>query len=377
MRKHFGLSLGLVVAGLLGARVVGAQTAQYGLIVNAFAGGATTVCAAATDSVGDGCPALQSTMVTPYIGSSDAVGNYYVSDQGTAANTARVRKVDVRTGIITTVAGGAATVCSAATNTIGDGCPATQATLAAVRSTVFDAAGDMYIADTSDSVVRFVDAKTGIISTVVGTGAAAGAGSTFTTSGMAASKAVLGNVIGMALDKSGNLYLSFSNIYYVLMAVAVNGKVTPSSLVYIVAGNGTKGEVEGAGTVAEFNSARGLGIDLAGNLYLADYSNNRVRKITSPFVAGVLSLGTVVVSTVAGNGTAGSTGDGMAATTAEIDAPESVLADAQGNLYIATVGSGNGYIRKVTAAGIIFDGGVQGHVWEYGRWSGRRWRRLR
>src|ERR1700728_1878622 len=101
------------------------QNLQCVPVITTSAGGATTVCAAATDAFGDGCPATQATLASPHISDTDAAGNLYITD--TTNNI--VRRVDATTGIITLFAGGATTVCAAKTDTVGDGCLATQATL--------------------------------------------------------------------------------------------------------------------------------------------------------------------------------------------------------------------------------------------------------
>jgi hypothetical protein len=341
----------MVAAGsLLVAGLAGAQNAQYQPVINAFAGGATAVCAAATDAIGDGCPATQSIVNTPYSGASDAAGNYYFPDLvSSSANSSRIRRVDARTGIITTVAGGATAVCAAATNTIGDGCPATQAFLYGTRAVAFNPRGDMYIADTSNSSVRMVDATTGIITTVLGTGVA-GNGPFNNTTGTAGSATKVSNVIGIAFDQAGNLYVSQSNQYYVLLELAgSNGQVTASSKVYTLAGTGSKGFLDGPSSTAQLNSARGIALDLQGNVYLADTSNYRVRKITTPFVAGVLTLSASVTSTVAGNGGTGSTGDGGPATAAQIGNVETVAVDAYGNVYEQQASSPYSFVRRIDA----------------------------
>ena len=111
-----------------------------------------------------------------------------------------------------------------------------------------------------------------------------------------------------------------------------------------IAGNGTAGYSgdSGPATAAELSSPYGIAIDNAGNLYFADTANNRVRKVAS---------GTGIISTIAGNGTAGYAGDGGPATNAELQSPAGVVLDSAGDLYIAD--QGNNVVRKVSASGTI------------------------
>ncbi len=138
---------------------------------------------------------------------------------------------------------------------------------------------------------------------------------------------------GIVLDAQGNIYVSdsFNNRIR---------KITPGGVVTTVAGNGVAGYYDGPAATAEFYGPQGLAVDAHGNIFVADYGNNVIRKITP---AGV-------VSTVAGNTTAGYV-DGVATTLAEFNSPAGVAVDAQGNLYVAD--HNNNMIRKVTAAGVV------------------------
>jgi uncharacterized protein (TIGR03437 family) len=227
-------------------------------------------------------------------------------------------------GVITTVAG-------ANLGSFGDGVPATGAVLSAAGLAV-DNVGNLYIADTSTSRIRKVS-PSGIINTLAGN-------STFGYSGDGgpAISAQLNYPAGLAGDSVGNLYVADSG----------NGrvrKVSPTGIITTVAGNGTCCNSLGDGgpaTSAQLNGPVSVAIDGTGNLYIADSGNYRVRKV-SP---------TGIITTVAGNGTCcGNFGDGGPATSAQLDVPESVAVDSTGNLYIAD--SGNYRVRKVSRSGEI------------------------
>jgi trimeric autotransporter adhesin len=138
--------------------------------------------------------------------------------------------------------------------------------------------------------------------------------------------------MGVAVDSAGNLYIADRENNRIR-------KVTAAGIISTVAGNGAYGGHRGDGgpaTAALLRIPKGVAVDSAGNLYIADLGNNRICKITP---AGI-------ISTVAGNGTKGYSGDGSAATAAQLNRPIDVAVDSQGNLYIADLG--NNRIRKVT-----------------------------
>jgi sugar lactone lactonase YvrE len=171
----------------------------------------------------------------------------------------------------------------------------------------------------------------GVISTVAGNGTAG-----FSGDGGPATGAMLDEPFGIAVDGSGNLYIADYNNNRIR-------KVTPDGLISTVAGTGTEGYNGdgGAATSAELFHPYSVAVDGSGNLYIADSANNRIRKVTP---AGA-------ISTVAGNGTAGYSGDGGDATSAQLWVPLGVAVDSNGNLYIAD--NYNNTIRKVTSAGVI------------------------
>jgi uncharacterized repeat protein (TIGR03803 family) len=266
---------------------------------------------------GDGGPATKAELSSPEGLWVDASGNIYIADH----TNSRIRKVTASTGIITTVAGNGTTGYS------GDGGPATEAELCAPEDVTVDSAGNIYIADSCNSRIRKVTVSTGIITTVAGDGTAGYSGD-----GGAATKAELDDPIGVGLDTSGNIYIGdFSNNRV--------RKVTVSTgIITTVAGDGTNGYSGDGGpaTSAELSFPGGVEVDSAGNIYIADYGNSRIRKVNA--LNGD-------ISTIAGDGTAGYSGDGGAATAAELDIPPALALDSVTNIYVAD--RGNNRIRAV------------------------------
>ena len=227
---------------------------------------------------------------------------------------------------ITTLAG----IPPGASGFVGDGGPASAAKLKTPQSMVKDAAGNLYIADAGNFRVRKINTA-GIISTIAGTGTPG-----FSGDGGPATAAQLLTVTGICIDGAGNLYVADLGNQRVR-------KISTSGIITTVAGDGTVGYFGdgGAATSAQLNQPSDVAIDAAGNLYIADKANNRVRKVTSS--------GTI--TTYAGYASVGYSGDGGAATDAQLNSPTGVGIDGAGNLYIAD--QTNGRIRKVNTAGII------------------------
>jgi hypothetical protein len=231
---------------------------------------------------------------------------------------------NLATNIITTVAGNGSASFS------GDGGWATNASLADPYGVAFDAVGNLYISDAGHQRIRKVDTS-GIITTVAGNG-----GANFSGDGGAAIKAGLNSPWGVALDGVGNLYFA-DEVNQRIRKVGTNGIITT------VAGNGYEGFYGdgGAATSAELYFPQGVALDGSGNLYIGDISNGRVRKVDT----------NDIITTVAGNGSFGYSGDGGPATNAMLSQPSGVAVDAAGNLYIAD--AYNNHIRKVDTNGII------------------------
>ena len=259
---------------------------------------------------GDGGPAVAAQLDWPFDVALDGAGNLYIADW--LHN--RIRKVDAA-GVISTVAGGG--------SSLGDGGPATAAQLNFPEGVAPDGAGNLYIADTYNNRIRKVDAA-GVISTVAGGGSSLGDGGPATA-------ARLNFPVGVALDGSGNLYIADTDNNRIR-------KVDAAGVISTVAGDGTccySGD-GGPAVEAQLSGPSGVAVDAAGNLYIADTENERIRKVDA---AGV-------ISTVAGDGTHGFGGDGGAATAAQLRRPRGVAPDGAGNLYIAD--TWNDRIRRLT-----------------------------
>jgi uncharacterized protein (TIGR03437 family) len=267
---------------------------------------------------GDGSDATKAQLNSPTGIAVDASGNLYIAD----FLNLRVRKVS-SSGSISTVAGNGVLSFS------GDGGPALSAQMNGPLGVAADTAGNLYVADTGNNVVRKV-AKN-VITTIAGNGTAGSNGD-----GSAGPSAQLSSPMGLAVDASGNLYIADSQNAKVR-------RVSSTGVISTAAGNGTPGfgGDGAAATGAQLNTPLGVVVDAAGNLFIADFSNNRVRKVTP---AGT-------ISTVAGNGNSGYSGDGAPATNAQLNTPTGVALDAAGNLYIAD--AGNNVIRVVTPSGTI------------------------
>ncbi len=254
-----------------------------------------------------------------YAVAKDDSGNMYVLDQGNNC----IRKVNT-SGIVSTYAG---------TTTIGysgDGGYAKNAELNQPSGIATDAFGNLYIADEGNNRIRMVKKSTGIITTVAGRGL-----SGFKGDGGPADSAEISGPTGIAVDAAGNIYITDAANLRIRMVV--------SGTINTIAGKGIQGfSGDGAAAIyATFNKPAGIAIDNLGNIYIADVGNNRIRKINSS--------GTI--STFAGNGTPGFFGDGGYGSSAELNKPNAVAADAKGNVYIAD--RANNRVRMVNSSGVI------------------------
>ena len=326
---------------------------------------------------GDGGPAAQAQLNSPYGVALDAQGNLYIADLGNA----RVRRVGLD-GTIATAAGG-------------------DQSLSAPRNLVFDHGGNLYISDFNAARVLELSPQ-GLLTTVAGTGVAGAAGDNG-----AAMQAQLNHPAGLAFDPQGNLYIADSGNHLIRriklgIITSYARAATPTGLAFDPSGNlyvadtsggniavippsgvsaaipvaaldlsyssglglyaSTGNSVVAAGgkvpvtlagggnlahgdngpaTAARLNHPSGAAIDSSGNIYIADRDNHRIRE--------VLPGGNIV--TIAGTGTPGLSGDGGPATSAQLNTPSSVTMDSSGNLYIAD--TGNARVRKITPDGKI------------------------
>jgi len=275
---------------------------------------------------GDNGPATSAELYYPFDIAVDGNGNIYIAD----AFNSRIRKVDTN-GIITTVAGDGNDGYS------GDNGPATSAELNDPRGVAVDSNGNIYIADTDNNRIRKVDTN-GIITTVAGISCTSGYCGHSGDNGPATS-AELYDPRGVAVDSKGNIYIAdYGNER--IRKVDTNGIITT------VAGDGTYGYGgdNGPATSAQLRSPEDVAVDNSGNIYIADNGNHRIRKVDT----------NGIITTVAGNGTQdynGDNGDNGLATSAKLDYPEGVAVDSSGNIYIADANDRR--IRKVDTNGII------------------------
>jgi len=188
-----------------------------------------------------------------------------------------------------------------------------------------DASGNIYVADSNNDLIRKIT-PAGVVSTMAGTVNVSGKTNATGTS------ASFSNPAGIAIDASGNVYVGDAGNNLVR-------KITTGDVVSTLAGSSLNGNANGTGTAASFRAPSGVAVDASGNVYVADYNNSMIRKITA---GGV-------VTTIAGSGNIG-TSDGTG-TAASFNTPSGIVIDASGNLYIAD--TGNSLIRKITSAGVV------------------------
>jgi sugar lactone lactonase YvrE len=361
VQLKFTDSVGSAVAGLSGMGVAPVASLLPGLTSTA----AGTGVAGAT---GDGSAASAATFQTPGATAIDNLGNVYVAD----ATANEVRKFTAG-GTITRVAG------TGTAGSSGDGALATAATLSGPSGVAVDATGNVYIADTGNNKIRMVSAATGNISTVAGTGTAGYTGDQGTPAA-----ATLHAPMQLAWSPLGILYVADSG-NNVVRSISFN-----EQLITTVAGNGTAsfdGD-GGAGPLAELTSPQGVAVDGSDNVYIADTGNNRIRKLSQGYIstlagetgssfngdgpaatatlgapAGVAAdlAGNVYVAdtanqrirlitsgqiiTIMGTGAAGATGDGGSSNLAAISSPQAIALDSAGNVYIAD--TGNHKVRSI------------------------------
>jgi len=268
---------------------------------------------------GDGGQAINCTFTTPSALAFDNSNNLYIADNN------YIRRIDNSTGIITTYAGSA----TKGSTYTGDGGLATNAGLYEPAGIVFDNSNNLYIADKYNHCIRKVVAKTNIISTIAGNGTQGYSGD-----GGLATIAQLNTPVGIAIDKIGNIYTSGSN--------CIRKVDAKTNIISTIAGNynaspGYSGD-GGLAINALLSQPYGLVLDKTRNfLYVSDQYNYVIRKI---------DLNTNIITTVAGNGIQGSTGNGGNAIDAELGLVNNIALDGAGNLLLSD--GDNGEIRMVS-----------------------------
>jgi sugar lactone lactonase YvrE len=281
---------------------------KVGSVINTIAGG----------GIGDGGAAVNAYVRAPLAMAMDTSGNLFYCDTGNN----RVREIATN-GIIVTVAG------TGSYGYTGNGGPATNATLSEPYAVAVDNIGEVFIMDYENSVIRKVGTN-GTITTV------AGGGTNANGDGIPATNATVSYVRGMAVDSLGNLF--FADTYSNRIR-----EVTTNGIITTVAGTGVAGFSGDGGPAANatFDGPWGITFDNSGNLFVADWGNSRIRRIDADGF----------ITTVAGDGTAGFSGDGGPATNAALDHPYAVAVADFGDLFIAD--GANYRVREVCATGTI------------------------
>ncbi len=302
-----------VYQGVAGQYLSSDSTATSSSLVSAVAGNGT---AGGPNSSGQ---ATAAELNHPDAIIEDSAGDIYIANSGD-----HVVQEITTDGVIHTIAG------NGTSGDTGDGSQASAAKLETPDALALDTSGDLFIADFAAHVVREV-LTSGIIKTFAGNGT-----SGLTGNGSQATAAELEGPDGLAFDTSGNLYISDGTGNEVR-------KVTPGGVISVFAGTGTAGSSGNGGqaTAAKLSGPQQIAFDTAGNLYIAEQGNHDVRKVTS---AGAISV-------YAGNGTSGSTGNGGQATAAELEAPTGLALDGYGDLFITD--SAANVVREVTPGGVI------------------------
>ncbi len=269
-------------------------------------------------SLATGIPATTAQLITPDGICADASNNLFIADSGNN----RVVRVDAVTGLLTLVAG------NGAASSTGDGGPAALASINHPMGVALDGAGNLYISEIQGYRIRRVDAQTGVITTIAGTGT-----SGFNGDGGPAQSAAVNNPVGIAFDSNGNLYFVDMGNSRVRRIDAQTGTITT------VAGNGTTTSAPDGVLAAAAGLAQPVwvALDRSNGVLISEIGAKRIRRVDP--LSGILT-------TVAGNGNANFTGDGVPATSAGIGTAVGLLAAPNGNLFIA---DGTGRIRLVDA----------------------------
>jgi trimeric autotransporter adhesin len=266
---------------------------------------------------GDGGQATNAELSYPTGLALDAAGNIYIAD----IFNNEIREVNIATGIITAVAGNGYNALSNYGGYSGDGGPARSAELNAPEGIAFDSYSNLYIADCNNNVIRKVSASTGIISTVAGNSLKG-----FGGDGGQAVNAKLSGPGGVTVDYSGNIYIADRENNVIRKVNAFTGVITT------IAGNNAVAGYTGDGgpaTIATLNSPRNIAFDPSGNMYIADFYNNAIRKVSSA---------TGIITTLCPPAA-----PGVASVFLQ---PACAISDASGNIFVAD--EGNNVIRKVS-----------------------------
>jgi len=279
----------------------GCSSNSYGQIITTVAGSAVA------GFSGDGGPATMAALLVPTGVAADKYNNLYFTDEGNN----RIRRVDAITGIITTVAG------NGIYDFAGDGGQAISASLKAPTGIAIDAVGNIFIADYYNNRIRKVDISTGIITTIAGNGVVGYGGD-----GGPAVSANIWLPSGVAVDAGNNVYIADWVNQRIRKVDGLTGIITT------VAGNGIAGFSGDGGPAvsAELFQPYSVSLDAGGNIYIADYVNNRIRKVLA---------GTGIISTIAGTGAQGYNRDGLPGLSTNLTAPTGITVDIFGNVYIA------------------------------------------
>ncbi len=299
-------------------------TASYGGTADFTPSSTGTIVTAAGDGIegytGDNGPATAAELNSPGGVAVDSAGDLFIADQDNNV----VREVVKATGQIITIAGDGIAGYS------GDGGPATSAELNDPRDIAVDSAGDVFIADLGNNVIREVVAATGEIITVAGDGIAGYSGD-----GGPATTAELNAPRGITVDSAGNLFFADTNNNRIREVVKATGEIIT------IAGDGTAGYSGDGGpaTAAEISYPNTVVVDPAGDVFFSDENNFRIREV-------VKATGKIL--TIAGNGTAGYSGDGGPATSAELNGAVGIALDSLGDVLIAEVY--NNRVREVVKA---------------------------
>jgi sugar lactone lactonase YvrE len=285
---------------------------------------ATAVGTGTAGFLGDGGAATSAELNYPTGIAFDSSGNLYIADHVNH----RIRKVDT-SGNITTIAG------NGTLGYLGDSAAATSAELDSPCGVAVDSSGNVYIADTLNHVIRKVAG--GTITTFAGDQSL---GSGYTGDTAAATSAQLNTPVGIVVDSAGNVWIADTGN-------SVIREVTTDGNINTIVGNSYAdyGGDGGTAIASSLNHPLGLALDAAGNMYIADQLNQRIRMVAA--TKGVITT-TSIITTVAGNGILASKDTGNLAIDAGLSDPSWVAVDSAGNLFIADLV--NNIVRRVAAA---------------------------